>query len=269
MKRIKQILSNFHIRIIFKALIATLLLSFLYNLVYLFAGFGITDPRLFYAVQVVLSLASSLGFYKICTMVWTPDKEKMSFDVVLRVLILQGGWILLISAVIASLAALASSNMVASVFVQLISVVVLIGLIPFQLVYYYSLFLGKKSGKEIFGYIKTVFAAHYRSILNVYCALLLVVMAIDTFSGGPFSLAQGFYVPQILQNVLYVGNPMFSWMYVLFLSTSFGVSLSSMFVIIFFLFLIGFLYAYLDLNLVAYIQKECINVRTRKPKTHR
>ena len=73
-------------------------------------------------------------------------------------------------------------------------------------------------------------------------------MAIDTVTGGPFSLAQGFYVPHIVYNLLYVGNPMFSWMYMLFLTVGFGVPLSSMFAIIFLLFVVGCLYAYLELE---------------------
>lgn len=269
MKKLQAFFSHFQFRSLLKALVATLILSFLYNIPYLMAGSAAIDPRLFYGIQVVLSLLSSIGFYKICTLAWTPDKEKLTAGAIGRVLMLQGVLILLVSAVLMPLSTVFASNMPLSIVVQLVSTFVLIVVIPFQLVYYYALFLGKRSWKDIWGFVRAVFARHYRSLLNVYCALILAVMAIDTVTGGPFSLAQGFYVPHIVYNLLYVGNPMFSWMYMLFLTVGFGVPLSSMFAIIFFLFVVGCLYAYLELNFVAFVQKECVDRGTARTQTHR
>ncbi len=268
MKRMKEILSHFHIRSLLKALVWTILLSFAYNIAYIAMG-NISDGRLYYGAQIVLSLLSSIGFYKICTLAWTPKKEKLTFEVLLRVLIFQGIEILLVSAILVPLAAVFASNMIVSVIVQLVSAAILIFIIPVQLLYYYALFLQKTTWKEIRQFIQTVFRSHYRSILNAYCALLLLVMAVDTFTGGPFSLAQGFYVPGVLSNLLYCGNPLFSWMYVLYLTAAFSLPLSSMFAVLFFLFVIGCMYAYLDLNYVGYIQEVCTDRGTKRSKAHR
>lgn len=161
---------------------------FLYNLVYLFTYSSQLSSRSVYAIQVVLSLLSSIGMYWICTKVWTSQKEKLDFGTLLRVLILQGIYILLVSALLIPLAlvAIEQNQMWLMVFMQLVSVFFLIFMIPFQLVYYYVVY-GKRSFQEIKTYIFGVFKAHYKVILNMYCAMLLFMMAIDTLSGGTLS----------------------------------------------------------------------------------
>ena len=271
MKNMQSFFSHFHIYSIWEALIWTIVLSFLYNLVYLFTYSSQLSSRSVYAIQVVLSLLSSIGMYWICTKVWTSQKEKLDFGTLLRVLILQGIYILLVSALLIPLAlvAIEQNQMWLMVFMQLVSVFFLIFMIPFQLVYYYALFMGKRSFQEIKTYIFGVFKAHYKVILNMYCAMLLFMMAIDTLSGGTLSLAGGFNVPVIVHSLLYVGNPMFSWMMSLFLAMAANLPLGQMFMILFFLFMIGFLYAYLELNFVAFIQEKCNAYGTKRTQAHR
>lgn len=132
MKRMKEILSHFHIRSLLKALVWTILLSFAYNIAYIAMG-NISDGRLYYGAQIVLSLLSSIGFYKICTLAWTPKKEKLTFEVLVRVLIFQGIEILLVSAILVPLATVFASNTIVSVIVQLVSAAILIFIIPVQL----------------------------------------------------------------------------------------------------------------------------------------
>ena len=93
-----------------------------------------------------------------------PDKEKLTAGAIGRVLMLQGVLILLVSAVLMPLSTVFASNMPLSIVVQLVSTFVLIVVIPFQLVYYYALFLGKRSWKDIWGFVRAVFARHYRSL---------------------------------------------------------------------------------------------------------
>ncbi|WP_439710146.1 hypothetical protein, partial [Dubosiella newyorkensis] len=63
MKNMQSFFSHFHIYSIWKALIWTIVLSFLYNLVYLFTYSSQLSSRSVYAIQVVLSLLSSIGMY--------------------------------------------------------------------------------------------------------------------------------------------------------------------------------------------------------------
>ncbi|WP_304581014.1 hypothetical protein, partial [Dubosiella newyorkensis] len=124
MKNMQSFFSHFHIYSIWKALIWTIVLSFLYNLVYLFTYSSQLSSRSVYAIQVVLSLLSSIGMYWICTKVWTSQKEKLDFGTLLRVLILQGIYILLVSALLIPLAlvAIEQNQMWLMVFMQLVSV---------------------------------------------------------------------------------------------------------------------------------------------------
>lgn len=265
MVRIKPFLAHFHFREIKKALAYTIGFSFLYNIFYMFAVLLNQDLRLSYLMQILLSLLSSIGFYFICTKVWTPKKEPLSFSTLLRVLLLQGVYILFVSAFLIPLSTLASINNLTwlSILLQLVACGFLIGMIPLQLVIYYGLFLGKKSFKALLAYVKQVFKHHYKAILNVYCALVLLIMILDTLMGGSFSLASGFHVPEIVDSLLYRGNPMITWMWVLLVNTLSGVSMAQSFPILFVLFVCGCFYAYLEMNFILFMQEECVDHGTK------
>lgn len=265
MPRIKMLLAHFHFREIKKALAYTIGFSFLYNIFYIFAVLLNSDLRLSYLVQILLSLVSSIGFYFICTKVWTPKKEPLSLSILLRILGLQGIYILLVSAILYPLSTLASIYGLTwlSLLLQLAACGLLIGLIPLQLVIYYALFLGKKSFKELWIYVRKVFKSHYKAILNVYCTLILLIMLLDTLMGGIFSLASGFNVPQLVYSMLYMGNPMMTWMWVLFVNTLSGVPMAQSFPILFVLFVLGCFYAYLEMNFVLFMQEECVDHGTK------
>ena len=214
----KKIMSKLHFRSIYKTIVLTLILCFVYNIAYLMMSASGMNVYLRQSLEVVLSLLSSLGFYFICTKIW--KKQNFCASAILKVLVL-----------------------------QLISAFCLVMMVPFQLIFYYGL-IHDKNLKE---FIPFALKKHQKSMLNWYCTLLICIVVFDTMSGGLFSAAQGFNAQSILVGSMYMGNPMISWMMYLFLGVSFKSSLAAMFTYLFVNFLMGFFYCVLELNYVSYV----------------
>lgn len=70
-----KIMANLHFRSIYKTLVFTLLLSFVYNVAYLILTAYSGNIYLKESLQIVLSLVSSIGFYWICTKIWKTRKN--------------------------------------------------------------------------------------------------------------------------------------------------------------------------------------------------
>ena len=185
------------------------------------------------SLEVVLSLLSSLGFYFICTKIW--KAKNFSASAILKVLVLQGIYILIVSGILSNLVNVCANN--TSLMLVL------------QLIFYYGL-IHDKNLKEFIPY---ALKKHQKKMLNWYCTLLICIVILDTISGGLFSAAQGFNAQSILVGSMYMGNPMMSWMMYLFLGVSFQSSLASMFTYLFINFLVGFFYCVLELNYVSYV----------------
>ena len=243
----KKLMSKLHFRSIYKTIVLTLILCFVYNIAYLMMSASSMNVYVRQSLEVGLSLLSSIGFYFICTKIW--KKKNFSFQAIFKVLLLQAIYILIVSGILTNLVNVCSKNTGLMLVLQLVSAFFLVVMVPFQLIFYYSL-IHDKNLKE---FIPTAIKKHQKSMLNWYCTLLICIVVLDTMTGGLFSAAQGFNAQSILVGSMYMGNPMISWMMYLFLGVSFQSSLAAMFTYLFMNFLVGFLYCVLELNYVSYV----------------
>ncbi|MBU9895826.1 hypothetical protein KSW27_01580 [Holdemanella biformis] len=243
----KKLMSKFHFRSIYKTIVLTLILCFLYNIAYLFMSASDMNVYVRQSLEVGLSLLSSLGCYFICTKIW--KKKNFSFQAIFKVLLLQAIYILIVSGILTNLVNICTKNMGLMLVLQLMSAFCLVVMVPFQLIFYYGL-IHDKNLKE---FIPMAIKKHQKSMLNWYCTLLICIIVFDTMTGGLFSAAQGFNAQSILVGSMYMGNPMMSWMMYLFLGVSFSSTLASMFTYLFMNFLMGFFYCILELNYVSYV----------------
>ena len=243
----KKLMSKFHFRSIYKTIVLTLILCFLYNIAYLFMSASDMNVYVRQSLEVGLSLLSSLGCYFICTRIW--KKKNFSFQAIFKVLLLQAIYILIVSGILTNLVNICTKNMGLMLVLQLMSAFCLVVMVPFQLIFYYGL-IHDKNLKE---FIPIAIKKHQKSMLNWYCTLLICIIVFDTMTGGLFSAAQGFNAQSILVGSMYMGNPMMSWMMYLFLGVSFSSTLVSMFTYLFMNFLMGFFYCILELNYVSYV----------------
>lgn len=243
----KKLMSKFHFRSIYKTIVLTLILCFLYNIAYLFMSASDMNVYVRQSLEVGLSLLSSLGLYFICTKIW--KKKNFSFQAIFKVLLLQAIYILIVSGILTNLVNICTKNMGLMLVLQLMSAFCLVVMVPFQLIFYYGL-IHDKNLKE---FIPMAIKKHQKSMLNWYCTLLICIIVFDTMTGGLFSAAQGFNAQSILVGSMYMGNPMMSWMMYLFLGVSFSSTLASMFTYLFMNFLMSFFYCILELNYVSYV----------------
>ena len=243
----KKLMSKLHFRSIYKTIVLTLVLCFLYNIAYLMMSASAMNIYIRQSLEVVLSLLSSLGFYFICTKIW--KAKNFSASAILKVFVLQGIYILIVSGILSNLVNVCTNNTSLMLVLQLMSAFGLVVMVPFQLIFYYGL-IHDKNLKE---FIPAAIKKHQKKMLNWYCTLLIFIVVLDTMSGGLFSAAQGFNAQSILVGSMYMGNPMISWMMYLFLGVSFQSSLASMFTYLFVNFLMGFFYCVLELNYVSYV----------------
>ncbi|WP_295566407.1 hypothetical protein [uncultured Holdemanella sp.] len=243
----KKLMSKFHFRSIYRTIVFTLILCFVYNVAYLMMSASSMNVYVRQSLEVGLSLLSSIGFYFICTKIW--KKKNFSFQAIFKVLLLQAIYILIVSGILTNLVNVCSKNTSLMLVLQLVSAFFLVVMVPFQLIFYYGL-IHDKNLKE---FIPTAIKKHQKSMLNWYCTLLICIVVLDTMTGGLFSAAQGFNAQSILVGSMYMGNPMISWMMYLFLGVSFQSSLATMFTYLFMNFLVGFLYCVLELNYVSYV----------------
>ena len=243
----KKLMSKFQFRSIYKTIVLTLILCFLYNIAYVFMSASDMNVYVRQSLEVGLSLLSSLGCYFICTRIW--KKKNFSFQTIFKVLLLQAIYILIVSGILTNLVNICTKNMGLMLVLQLMSAFCLVVMVPFQLIFYYGL-IHDKNLKE---FIPMAIKKHQKSMLSWYCTLLICIIIFDTMTGGLFSAAQGFNAHSILVGSIYMGNPMMSWMMYLFLGVSFSSTLASMFTYLFMNFLMGFFYCILELNYVSYV----------------
>ena len=130
----KKIMSKLHFRSIYKTIVLTLILCFVYNIAYLMMSASGMNVYLRQSLEVVLSLLSSLGFYFICTKIW--KKQNFCASAILKVLVLQGIYILIVSGILTNLVNVCANNTSLMLVLQLISAFCLVMMVPFQLIFY-------------------------------------------------------------------------------------------------------------------------------------
>lgn len=126
-------MSKFHFRSIYKTIVLTLILCFLYNIAYLFMSASDMNVYVRQSLEVGLSLLSSLGLYFICTKIW--KKKNFSFQAIFKVLLLQAIYILIVSGILTNLVNICTKNMGLMLVLQLMSAFCLVVMVPFQLIF--------------------------------------------------------------------------------------------------------------------------------------
>ena len=260
---IKGYISKIEVRSILKPMLAMAILSFVYNYAYMCLSLYryMINDTIFGIIQYGLSLISGLGFYWIATYVWIQKMQKISLRQAIYVLLWQAVCILIVSGGLGYLHQIAMNNTGLLIVSQLLSAIVLIFMIPLQLLFYYTLFLNKK-GKEIFSYMKGVFFAKQKTILNWFCALLIFIIVIDTFTNGAFSILYGFDAYSMVNSMMYLGNPMVMWMMTVVLALQ-AVGTATTVMMAFSFFLIGVVYSIFELNFIRFIQRKCYEYESK------
>ena len=160
----KKLMSKFHFRSIYKTIVLTLILCFLYNIAYLFMSASDMNVYVRQSLEVGLSLLSSLGLYFICTKIW--KKKNFSFQAIFKVLLLQAIYILIVSGILTNLVNICTKNMGLMLVLQLMSAFCLVVMVPFQLIFYYGLIHDKNLKEFIPMAIKKHQKSMYQNKLN-------------------------------------------------------------------------------------------------------
>ena len=129
----KKLMSKLHFRSIYKTIVLTLVLCFLYNIAYLLMSASAMNVYIRQSLEVVLSLLSSLGFYFICTKIW--KAKNFSASAILKVFVLQGIYILIVSGILSNLVNVCANNTSLMLVLQLMSAFCLVVMVPFQLIF--------------------------------------------------------------------------------------------------------------------------------------
>lgn len=269
MKKIESYLKNFQVMSLLKPLFITILLSFLYNLGYLFSLAADFDYMVRYGLQLLLSLLSALGMYYICSLVWFPaSRHRFDTMKILWILGIQAVVLVLIQGILLPASLAFYDVPIVQMVLSLAAGCLLIFGYPLILLAWYGLSLGYEKPKSLFAWVTHTFARHWRPLLNGFCALLLFVMAVDTLWWGVMGLQEGFSVVDLVNRLFFMANPMMNWMLYMFVSLVQSVSFVSSWVNIFICFLIGFLYAILELNYVLLVQRKGEESGTGSPETY-
>lgn len=256
MKTLREALSHFEVRRIFRALLYTLLLSFFYNVGYLLSLTDAMNYLAAYALQIGLSLLASIGQYFICTIAWGRKHGTLTLTGILLILGLQALYIFVVQGVLSTLYLRFYSYGWVQIILALVAAAGIILMIPFQLVWDYGIYTGIDSFQELWHFCLNTFRKHYRSLLNWFCVLILVIVLLDSLWWGVFSLSNGFNAVDVLSRMLFMGNPMMSWMLYLYLLIGQGWTLSGIWLPVFVCFVLGVLYAILELNYVLLVQRK-------------
>ncbi|MGN1276144.1 MAG: hypothetical protein ACI4UK_04055, partial [Floccifex sp.] len=160
-----------------------LLLSLIYSSVFLFGTIA-TDGIINFIFEIVMGLASSIGFYWICTKIW--QEGKMDAAILLKVLSLELLYMFI------ALVILEPLSQMDSVVGQVIGLLFMVSLIPFQLLYFYALTKGRLTFKSILSFIFSVLKKHNRTIINKFIICFLIIVFMETMTGGMMSITGGF-----------------------------------------------------------------------------
>lgn len=259
---VKDLYTKMRIKEIANPLGTMLMLSIVYNIIYLGTVY-ISDMTVFYIIQIVMGLISSVVFYWICTLCWNKPFRKQA---IVYILFLETVYLGIVTGILPAISSMMSAE---NVVVQIIGAFVGIGLIPIELIYFYALSNEIYKPKELIDYVLNIMKRHSRTIINWFCIALIVVFFIDTILGGIFSLASGINTTVIASSILLYGNPMMDWMMTLFMTIILGMPLSGTFTYIVLSFMVGLWYGVMELNYVLYIQRKCLDDGTAKNTTHK
>lgn len=246
-----------------------ILLSFLYNIAYIYGSAYLGASLALYFLIVLLSLISAVGLYWICLQAWQ-DHPKLDKDALLPIVVYQGILITLTMGVLSPLhTVIANLDLwYLTLPYQIVCALLIVLAQPLELCMFTSLAQGKTSFRQIKTDMKTKLKNSFKPIWNRYALLLLMVIFLDSLVGAPLSMASGLDAFAILSGLVFYANPMFSWMFALTMAAGFGMT-SSIIAYLVLLFGIGMVYLIVECNYLFMIKKNWITDGIKKAKAHK
>ncbi len=246
-----------------------ILLSFLYNIVYIFGSAYLGASLALYFLIVLLSLVSAVGFYWICLCAWQ-DHPKLDKAALLPIVVYQGILITLTMGILSPL-----HTVIASIDLwyltlpyQIVCALLIVLAQPIELCMFTSLTKGKTTFSQIKTDMKEKLKRSFKPIWNRYALILLMVIFLDSLVGAPLSMVSGLDAFSILSGLVFYANPMFSWMFAFTMAAGLGMT-SSIIAYLILLFGIGMVYLIVECNYLSMIKKNWITDGTKKTKTHK
>ena len=221
--------------------------SFVYNLGFLLLSTFIMN----YVVQTTLSLLSAIVLYCISSKLWNKDAP-IVFKQLFQVLIIEMIWLLFVFVISDGL-----NQIGASVLSQIINAILVLFALPFELLYFYQLHLQKTNIKEIFQGIFVCIKKNGRTIFNTYCFILILIVVLDTLTGGLFSISSGIDTQQMFMTIVLFANPLMNCMMQMFVIAGMGLSMMDAIVPMFLFLIIGVWMGLIELNYILYIKRKC------------
>lgn len=260
---------SFSFRKLSKPMGWAILLSFIYNIVYIYGTLLLGASFVLYPFVIFLGMLSSLGLYWLCTQIWeTPFT--LSKPVVFPILLVEGILLIMTLGILAPLHdwVYALDQWYISIPYQVVCALLIVTAQPLQLCMFSGLAQNITESQALRAYVKDRFLHAFKEIWNRYCLLLLMVIFIDTLTHGLFTMEAGFDAYSILSNILLFGNPMFSWMFAFMMWAGAGLS-TEVILSVLILFLVGLFYLGMECNFLVKAGESWINYGTGKSKTHK
>lgn len=254
----KSFFKQFEIRRIIIPAGLCIFASFIYSLLFILSLASLSSWG--YWLQMLIALVFAPVMYELVCWAWKGKKERLNGRTLLLVLYLQAIWVLLAGGILRPLYMNFYSNSFVLLLVEVLAAVALILYAPVQLSWWWGLYKGETSFKGLFAYVKKGVRYKDGRLISIWCLLFLAVVALNSLVGGMYSLQNGLDAVAQLENLIFMGNPMYGWMSFLFAGLQFGYSLSQLWLALFLHFAIGLVCLWLGFNYALFVQKNFVEM---------
>lgn len=237
---------KFHFTSLLKPMIYVFLFSIVYTAGYFFMMQSTLPLALSITLEVLWVSLFGLGLYFAAGLAWGQKRKTLALDRVLMVLAWNVCWSAFAS-VIPWLVGLFFNPVIYWLW-QAASLVLLIFLMPATFEYYYALYEGMESLRNILRSIWTSLIHNFSKTVNPWLVLLLLIIGWSTLFAGPLSIAQGANAGMLISSLLYLGSPCSYWVLLAFLNMG-GEGVAALIVLEV---LISILFTWLEVNLIAW-----------------
>ncbi|MCF0258423.1 MAG: hypothetical protein HUJ54_01060 [Erysipelotrichaceae bacterium] len=233
-----------------KPAIYAIAFSCLYSLAFLWISGLMENQLASLALQTLLVSLYGVGLYFVCTLVWGRRHGVLNLSCVGKVF----GWNVLWSAAAALVSWLyvivvnSNTGWFFLLLVQLMAGALLIFLVPFTLLFYKGVYEKEEDLKGLLAGVWSSWKKSPTGILNPWLLLFLAMVGWDTLFSGPMGIYFGFNAAGLLSSLVFIGNPMFYWIMMLYVSGGQG---AFMYMIVLYI-LSGLVFTWLWLNLAAW-----------------
>lgn len=225
-----------------KSMLYMFVLCVIYNALYMAVG---SIPY----ITVALSLISTLGFYWLNCFVWKLHKGCFYKEALIWLLGYSLVGSLLVQGLLEPLQKAFLDVQAVLIILQFVGAVLMIFYIPILMV----VCLALANHVKVIPFVKDYFKEHYKTLLNLFCICLLIVLFVDSAFGGMFTMVMGLDTTYVMKVILYFGNPYMTWIFSSFMGASTAGILSFVWYSLPYL-LLGILYSYIWLHFVVWVK---------------